>query len=257
MLDATGTLGAGSSGACFGVRQLTATYTGADINLRRGSDSASFAWRTWWTGNLNPVAIQAWAQGASLYDDDWYDQCGLHHDASQSTAADQSVFVPVTASMGGRPSVLFGSNTAQNLATSLFALNQPVFVSVVGILNANPGSQTIIDAANAANQRRIFTSSAAGHPVGIDAGTSLVASAFSAGVLATQFNGASSSVSFNNVVQVLGNAGANNGTGIEIGNVPTLSQSPNMNYGEVLELNGVISKGASLYANEKAYFGTP
>lgn len=86
--------------AAYGMRRLLTSYTGSLLRLRRSSDNAESDFGYTAAGDLDTAAIGAWLSGSG-YIVTWYDQSGNGYDATQSTAANQPLYV--ASGQNGRP----------------------------------------------------------------------------------------------------------------------------------------------------------
>lgn len=131
----------------YSVRKLRKAYTGDCVLLREDNGNTERAFGFTSAGLVDTSAIAAWitASGATnAYVKTWYDQSGLGYDATQTTNANQPLFVTSSAGMGGRPTLTFDSTdffttpavdlTAYNQATALAVANIPAGVSTRIIL---------------------------------------------------------------------------------------------------------------------------
>ena len=101
--------------AAYGMRRLLASYTGALVRLRRASDNAESDFGYDANGDLDVAAIATWLTATTGYAVTWYDQSGNSKNVTQSTAANQPLYV--ASSQNGLP-VLRWDGSNDGLATS-------------------------------------------------------------------------------------------------------------------------------------------
>lgn len=263
VLDATGTAAACRSGAGFSVRQLTASYGGQPlIQLRRDSDNATQKEYPLWNGNLNVGAIRAWKGAANLFVPDWYDECGSHRDASQSTAANQPGLT-LTGGANGKPYVNYPTSSGpQYLATASFTLVQPAFVQIIVNRFSFTGGDTLIDGFSG-NTMRIYDNGTAPNITAFAGASGPNVNTFAVGtwgILSALFSGSASTLALNNGAPATGNVGSNSPGGITLGNFgPLQSHSEQAGYEELLVFPATPSAPqlTALHANQKSYYGTP
>ena len=82
--------------ACFSLRRLSTTYTGATVNVRRGSDNVTMDFYGNTQGNALGSSLDAggtqivsWLGGATGFVTTWYDQSGVGANATQTTTGNQ------------------------------------------------------------------------------------------------------------------------------------------------------------------------
>ena len=106
--------------AAYSLRQLSSTYSGNAIKVRRASDNAeqdiAFA-----NNELDTATLESFASGTDAFVTTWYDQSGSGNNATQTTASSQPKIVSSGSTLlrGGKPSIQFdGSDdhfdTSQN-----------------------------------------------------------------------------------------------------------------------------------------------
>ena len=78
--------------AAYSLRQLSSTYSGNAIKVRRASDNAeqdiAFS-----NNELDTATLESFASGTDAFVTTWYDQSGNNNNATQTTAADQPQIV--------------------------------------------------------------------------------------------------------------------------------------------------------------------
>jgi len=79
--------------AAYGMRRLRTAYTGSILRIRRSSDNTEQDIGYTATGDLDTSAISTFIGGGNGYIVNWYDQSGNAYTASQSTTANQPLYV--------------------------------------------------------------------------------------------------------------------------------------------------------------------
>lgn len=95
--------------AAYSLRNLSSTYTGALIRVRRSSDNAELDIYGTYQGNLDTATLLSFVGSGSGYVTTWYDQSGNGRNATQATAASQPRIVNagVLETQNGKPVVNF------------------------------------------------------------------------------------------------------------------------------------------------------
>lgn len=122
-----------NAAAAYSLRNLSTTYTGPLVRVRRASDNLELNVYGRYDGTLDTQSLTSFCSATNGFVTTWYDQSGLVRNATQTTAANQ----PQIVSSGSlilqneKPSVQFdGSNDFLNRsesASNLFAVNFSVF----------------------------------------------------------------------------------------------------------------------------------
>lgn len=109
--------------AAYSLRQLSSSYSGSAIRVRRSSDNAEqdigFA-----SNELDTTALTSFCGAGDGFVTTWYDQSGNGNDATQTTAANQPQIVSggSVLTTNSKPSLKFdGSNDGMNLTNSISA----------------------------------------------------------------------------------------------------------------------------------------
>lgn len=102
----------------YSLRQLSSTYTGDAIEVRRSSDNTTqdigFV-----KNELDTTSLESFCSGTNGYVTTWYDQSGNGNDATQTTAANQPQIVSSGSVIleNGKPSLEFdGANSFLNIS---------------------------------------------------------------------------------------------------------------------------------------------
>ena len=113
--------------AAYSLRQLSSTYTGSAIRVRRASDNAEqdigFS-----NNELDTTSLASFCSGTNGFVTTWYDQSGNGYNATQTTAANQPQIVSSGSVLiqGSKPTLRFdGSND---------------FMDASGVTTGNPKS---------------------------------------------------------------------------------------------------------------------
>ena len=119
-----------SISAAYGMRRLLSSYTGALVRLRRASDNAESDFGYTSTGDLDTAAIATWLTATTGYRVTWYDQSGGEKNLTQSTAANQPLYV--ASGQNSRSVSRFdGVDDSLQAGASLLATNA-IFSLVIG-----------------------------------------------------------------------------------------------------------------------------
>jgi len=143
--DFTGLLDTYSgAAAAYSLRQLSSSYSGSAIRVRRSSDNAEqdigFA-----SNELDTTALTAFCGAGNGFVTTWYDQSGNSNDATQTTAASQPQIVSSGSVIteNGKPSVQFdGSNdfvqhaAISGSAFSGFAVSSGIYTAFGAVISS-------------------------------------------------------------------------------------------------------------------------
>ncbi len=101
--------------AAFSVRQLSSTYTGSAVEVRRASDNATQN-IGFYGGEIDLAALTSFCNGTNCFVKTWYDQSGNGNNATQTTAANQPKIWDSSTGVvleNGKPAIQFdGTNDA-------------------------------------------------------------------------------------------------------------------------------------------------
>jgi len=117
--------------AAYSLRQLSSTYSGNAIKVRRASDNAeqdiAFS-----NNELDTATLETFASGTDAFVTTWYDQSGNGNDIIQSTAAEQPQIVDngSTITEGTKPSIDFSSSSELELTSVSISANAYSFFGV-------------------------------------------------------------------------------------------------------------------------------
>lgn len=107
----------------YSTRKVVAAYAGQCCRLRRSSDNAESDFGFDASGDLDVAAIATFVGGGSGFLRTWYDQSGGGFDATQTTTANQPLYV--ASIQNSRPGFrLDGSNDKMSSLTSTFDATQ-------------------------------------------------------------------------------------------------------------------------------------
>lgn len=203
-------------------RRTLTSYEGSLVRLRRASDNGESDFGYDSDGNLDTVAIAAWAGGAS-YVVTVYDQVS-GDDITQATAAKQPLFT--ASAQNGHAGMLF-DGTSHSLAgafTTGGITSQPFNIYVVSQLDVSvvddDSSRTAFDGNDSTNRAVLSKADRAPNDEWyIYAGVALYCGATDANwkVFSNLFNGASSQLWANGASLASGNAGIKNIDGLTLG----------------------------------------
>jgi len=129
--------------AAYSLRQLSSTYSGSAVRVRRASDNAeqdiAFS-----NNELDTATLETFASGTDAFVTTWYDQSGNGNDATQGTASSQPKIVSSGSTLlrGGKPSMQF-DGVNDNFITSQ---NNPfTFTGGVSMIHASYKNATAYD----------------------------------------------------------------------------------------------------------------
>jgi len=130
--------------AAYSLRQLSSTYSGNAIKVRRASDNAeqdiAFS-----NNELDTATLETFASGTDAFVTTWYDQSGNANNATQTTASKQPKIVSSGSTLlrGGKPSMQF-DGVNDNFITSQ---NNPfTFTGGVSMIHASYKNATTYNA---------------------------------------------------------------------------------------------------------------
>jgi hypothetical protein len=207
--------------AAFSLRRLTSDYSGALVQVRRSSDSATKDFGADQPG-VNWAELSAWLNGADGFVPKGYGQFG-GIDFAQTTAASQPKIILAS---NGLPALLFNGSTS-NMATAAFTLNQAWSYSLcfrqVSVnanfayrfdgLTGDTGAMYYRPTAGSQHDQEMY----AGNPLVGDYNASMPTG--TRGIVSGCFNGASSLMEVNgaSLASFTGSAGTGNPGGLTLG----------------------------------------
>ncbi len=100
--------------AAYGMRRLRTAYTGSLLRVRRSSDNTEQDIGYTSTGDLDTAAVAAFVGGGSGYIVTWYDQSSNGYNATQTTAANQPLYV--ASAQNSRPAMTTDSTDTLSTA---------------------------------------------------------------------------------------------------------------------------------------------
>ncbi len=114
--------------AAYSLRQLSSSYAGPVVTVRRSSDSAEADFTA---GEVSDGTLAAWVgSGDDGFVTTWHDQSGNGKDATQATSTAQPKIIDSGSlvTQAGRPALLFdGSDDTLFLADDVMPSNQPAY----------------------------------------------------------------------------------------------------------------------------------
>ncbi len=122
--------------AAYGMRRLRSAYTGNLLRLRRASDNTEQDFGYVANGDLDAAAIATFLAATSGFVVTWYDQSGNARNATQSTAANQPLYV--ASGQNSKPIARF-DGTNDNLDHGL-SLGSGVLSSSFAVVKRNGGT---------------------------------------------------------------------------------------------------------------------
>lgn len=203
--------------AAYSLRQLSSTYTGNAITVRRASDNTTqnigFV-----NNELDTASLETFCSGTDGFVTTWYDQSGNGLNATQTTAGEQPQIVDngSTKTHFGKPSIEFSSIRNTSISSNSFTLiNQPLthFAIFKGV-----GTNDFVTSGLNASNRNIIWEQPTVYRIYAGATLDSTYSYDSDGVsFYGLFNGASSELSINGGSADTGNAGTQGLSQIYIG----------------------------------------
>nr|MCU0359053.1 hypothetical protein [Cyclobacteriaceae bacterium] len=120
-LDNLGLPATAPAAAAYSLRQLSTSYTGPAIQVRRSSDNATQNIGFNGAGDLDVAALTAFVGSADGFVSVWYDQSGFGRNATQATSGQQPriVLAGVVEFQNNKPTLVFSGG--QNLLSTLTA----------------------------------------------------------------------------------------------------------------------------------------
>ena len=123
--------------AAYSLRQLSSTYSGNAIKVRRSSDNAEQD-IAFTNNELDTASLETFASGTDAFVTTWYDQSGNGNDATQTSAADQPriVLSGSVLLLNSKPAI--DPNSATRLNFSALSLNGDF--NIVNVSDFNDGA---------------------------------------------------------------------------------------------------------------------
>lgn len=169
-----------NSAAAYSLRQLSSTYSGDAIRVRRASDNTET--NIGFVNNkLDTATLSTFCSGTNGFVTTWYDQSGNGYDATQTTASNQpKIYDSVSGIIeeNGKPSVQFDGTDDELIASAISTISlESIFIAntpssnVKGLL----GGPTVIPyiAISSVDARYRTTSSSSLQPLTSNANISL------------------------------------------------------------------------------------
>jgi len=243
--------------AFYGLRAYNAAYaTGSNkaINVRRSSDNTAMDILILSNGNLDVATAMTFANGSNLFITEWYDQTGNGNHMVQATAGTQPQLLLTGAN--GLPTV--SANGSQNLATSGSPASGATVYTIVAVAERT-GAFTSFGSVLSTSTGAFFDN--ATNAVTLYAGTLAVVGVASDSVLhAMQFiaNDPSSFIDVDGANTPTGSSG-----GIAFGSPASLFNGGSLPATADISEAGIYAAAfnstqvANMWANQKAYWGTP
>lgn len=244
--------------ALYGMRRLRTSWTGNLLRLRRGSDNAESDFGYNGSNDLDASAIATWLGGASGYVKTWYDQSGNGYNLSQTTTANQPLYV--ASGQNSKPIIRFdGAN--DRLFNASVSLAQPISALVVGANTSATEAGCFLDSYNS-TQAAFYRGQTGDNPgkwVLVAGGTAItVTSDLAWHVFSYLLSGASSNLRVNQSATT-GSPGTNGLSGFSVGNLrgnPNPLASTYELIGDIAELvvatswDGTATAAAETIAND-------
>ena len=208
--------------AAYSLRQLSSTYSGNAIKVRRSSDNAeqdiAFV-----NNELDTASLETFAGSGDAFVTTWYDQSGSGNDATQTTASDQPKIVSSgsTITEGSKP-ILDFNGTSNYLDASSVNSGNPKSIFIINKANAIGGGEKVMFDSVTTNQALLFKAANDNITIGFGASSQTsYALTTNYNLYSIMHNGSSSNAYINNSNQILTNAnlGTNAFNGLRIGAV--------------------------------------
>jgi hypothetical protein len=130
--------------AAYSLRQLSSSYSGNAIKVRRSSDNAEADIR-FVNGELDTTGLSNHCGSSNGFVSVWYDQSSSLNDATQTTAASQpKIYDSVTGVVteNGKPAIKFLESGWPYLTASGFGTGNTRFISFVSKMDSEPSVGT-------------------------------------------------------------------------------------------------------------------
>jgi hypothetical protein len=144
--------------AAYSLRQLSSTYSGNAIKVRRSSDNAeqdiAFV-----NNQLDTASLETFAGSGDAFVTTWYDQSGNGIDATQTTASAQPKIVSSGSTIleNGKPAVKYDGVNDQMLMSSAVDLDNEFFVPLVYKSNRTGSEDYVLYGNSGASRIRLYS----------------------------------------------------------------------------------------------------
>ena len=257
-LDKAGLTSATPAAVAYSVRQLSSSYAGKALQVRRSSDNTTQDIGFTANGDLDTTALKSFVGSGNGYVTIWYDQSGNGRNATQASTSQQPAIVlsGVVQRANSQPAVVF-DGVSQTMASA-----------AVGLIN-QPFTRNSVFKELKYVQGHVFNS-VGGNPnnalyfpnytsVQMYAGSFGAQSSFSAGNMAVMtevYNGANSFLDQNGNATNSVNPGSNGMNGIQIASYDGTSYFSNIAVSEVIIAPALINNSdrQNLENNQQNYY---
>jgi len=224
--------------AAYALRQLSSTYSGDAIVVRRASDNTTQA-IGFVNNELDTATLESFCSGTDGFVTTWYDQSGNGNDAAQASASSQPQIVSSgsTILVNTKPTLEF-NGASYYLQASTINVPQPTSYFITYKYSAV--SDTLSDLSDGIDSRQLNDTASSGF-ARIFSGSSLLSNSLTSVNQALRFslfNSVNSALAINGGTLSTGNAGA------------TAIQNMNIGKSNTLHLNGNIQEFIIYPTNE-------
>ena len=146
-----------SSAAAYSLRNLSSTYTGPLVRVRRSSDSAEEDIYGTLTGQLDTASLLSFCGAGDGLVTKWYDQSGNTRDVAQTNTSYQPIIVSsgTVALFGDKPSLYFSPVKAMSNNTFTIAQPNTYFIATQGTSANATGDRNIFDGTGGSGRNAI------------------------------------------------------------------------------------------------------
>jgi hypothetical protein len=253
-----------SASVAYSLRNLSSTYTGPLVRVRRSSDNTEQDIYGLFNGQLDTTSLTAFCGAGSGYVKTWYDQSGNAKHLTQNTTSLQPEIVrnSVINLLSGKPCVTFSPLSSISKMTAIINIAQPVSVFVTSFAPTNIANYvTILSTANSANTDSgieiDLSTPIAGVQTALYSGAILSDNTIRSGycLMSTLSNGANSYIYFNNGLVASGNAGTNDSNLLCLGRNWSDTATYNNIYQEIVIYNAnQTTNRAAINTNINSYY---
>jgi hypothetical protein len=261
-LDKAGLTSATPAAVAYSVRQLSSSYTGNALLVRRSSDNATQDIGFTTNGYLDTAALKSFVGTGNGYVTIWYDQSGNGRNATQTATTQHPAIVlsGVVQRANSQTAVVFDGVSQTMASAALGLMSQPFTRNSVVTAIKGSNRKTILGSANR-SPFNILSFYNGNNNVVIAAPNILGSLALpnnSPTVSTEQNNGAASQLFFNGNGTPIGNAGTNGVNGVQIENFDNSSNYfSNVAFSEIDVFPTQLSTTdrQTLEANQSNYYG--
>uniref|UniRef100_UPI002604CD35 arabinofuranosidase catalytic domain-containing protein n=1 Tax=Hydrotalea sp. TaxID=2881279 RepID=UPI002604CD35 len=258
-LDKAGLTNATPATVAYSVRQLSSSYAGKALQVRRSSDNTTQDIGFTANGDLDTSALKTFVGSGNGYVTTWYDQSGNARNATQTNTSQQPALVlsGVVQRANTQPAVVF-DGVSQTMASSTFSLNQAFTRnSVTQFLSNNTTLHYYNNVGGNPNTGLMsFTNNKTSMYAGNTGGPTQTFTTGSQYVLTEEFNGANSFLALNGTSSPTANPGTTGLNGIQIASYNGSSYYSNIAVSEITIFPQALSTSdrQTIENNQGAYY---